>query len=124
LILDKEENSSTIILNENPFIGNLFQAIYFKIKRNLKYKFSFKFLIFKIYGLLSFFYYFVIKKFKNLLNKKTNKELKDNREINLYKELNIGKKFLKEHERLITSFYQNDINNLSKEIEKDLKDYL
>lgn len=124
LLHDKDENSSAIINRENPFMGNIFQAIYFKMKRNLSYKFSLKFLITKIYGFLSFLFYFMIKKFQNIFDKKTNKELNNHHEINLYKKVNINKKFFKENEMLITNFYHDDLNNLSKEIEKNLKNYL
>ena len=124
LLQDKEENSSKIINRENPHMVNIFQAIYFKIKRNLSYKLSLKFLIIKTYAFLYFLINFLIQKFQSIPDKKNYKEPKENFKVNLSKKVNKNKNFFKENERFITNFYHDDINNLSKEIEKNLKNYL
>ena len=123
LLQHKVENSSEIIYRENPFIVNFFQAVYFKTRRQLRYKPSFKFYIYKIYGFFYFLYFFMVQKFQNIFNNKADKKLKDNNALNLRDKLFRDIKFLKENAKIITTFYSNDINNLSKEIKINLNNY-
>ena len=65
---------------------NIFQAIYFKIKRNLSYKLSLKFLIIKTYAFLYFLINILIQKFHKYCQiRKIINEPKENFKVNLSK---------------------------------------
>ena len=118
LLNDKIENSSQILENENSNINNLIKVIYFKIKRNIQYDISIKFLAVKFYSF--FFILFSFLKKKIIKQQYNNKVFKNNFKINIKEKINLDLKKIYENEKLISNYYHSDLEDLLSFSKKDL----